>query len=63
MSALSPQDQVIPVVSGEIKPTFWSGVAERLVAIMFAMAAVAAMLGWLYLLAHGLWAAVNWLLF
>ena len=45
MSALSPQDQVIPTVSDEVEPKFWSGLAERLVAIMFAAASVVAMVG------------------
>jgi hypothetical protein len=63
MSAFSPQDQVIPAVSGEVEPKFWSGLAERLVAIIFAAASVVAMVGWLYLLAQGLWAAASWLLF
>jgi hypothetical protein len=53
----------IPAVSGEVEPKFWSGLAERSVAIMFAAAAVVAMVGWLHLLAQGLWAAANWLLF
>jgi hypothetical protein len=63
MSALSPQDQVIPAVSDEVEPKIWSGLAERLVAIMFAAASIVAMAGWLYLLAQGLWAAASWLLF
>jgi hypothetical protein len=63
MSALSPQDQVIPGVSDEVEPKIWSGLAERLVAIMFAAASIVAMSGWLYLLAQGLWTAANWLLF
>jgi hypothetical protein len=63
MSAPSPHDQVTVAVSDEGQPKFWSGLAERSVAIMFAAAAVAAMVGWLYLLVQGLWAAANWLLF
>jgi type VI protein secretion system component VasF len=61
MSALSPHDQV--TVSDKRQPKFWSGLAERSVTILFAVAAVVAMIGWLYLLVQGLWAAANWLLF
>ena len=63
MSALSPDDQITAGVSDRAKSRFWSGLAERSVAIMFAAAALVAMGGWLYLLGEGLWVAANWLLF
>jgi hypothetical protein len=58
MSVPSP-DQVTTTISDAADLKSWSRFGERSTAIMFAIAAVVAMLGWLYLLAQGLWAAVN----
>jgi hypothetical protein len=62
MSALSPDDQVIGGVSDRVQSKIWSGLAERSVAIVFAVAALVAMGGWLYLLGEGLRTAASWLL-
>jgi hypothetical protein len=61
MSILSSPDQVTTTVSDAADLKSWSRFGERSTAIMFATAAVVAMLGWLYLLAQGLWAVASWL--
>jgi hypothetical protein len=63
MSVLSSPEQVATVASDASSLKSWSRFVERSKAIMFSSAAVVAMVGWLYLLAQGLWAVANWLIF
>ena len=60
MSALSSPEQV---ESDTVDLKSWSGFGARSKGIIFAAAAVVAMVGWLYLLALGLWATALWLIF
>jgi hypothetical protein len=60
MSVLSSPEQV-ESDTADLKS--WSGFGARSKGIIFAGAAVVAMVGWLYLLGQGLWAAASWLIF
>jgi hypothetical protein len=59
MSVSSSSEQVATARSdaADLKP--WSGFGERSRAIIFAGAAVVAMVGWLFMLAQGLRAAAS----
>jgi hypothetical protein len=62
MSVLSSPEQVATARSDAADLKSWSGFGERSRAIIFAGAAVVAMVGWLYLLVQSLWAVAIWLI-
>jgi hypothetical protein len=63
MSVSSSSEQIATARSDAADLKSWSGFGERSRAIIFAGAAVVAMVGWLYLLAQGLSAVAIWLIF
>jgi hypothetical protein len=60
---LSPShNQLVPAMSDATQAESRSASAERAIAIAFAAAVSAAMIGWLYMLAVALWDGANWLM-
>jgi hypothetical protein len=60
--SVSPAHDQIDARSDTIHLKSLSRVREQSTAILFGAAAAVAMVGWLYLLAQGLWAAAVWLI-
>jgi hypothetical protein len=62
MSVSTPHDHAATAINGVTQSETKTTLGERAVAIGFALAVSAAMIGWLYMLARGLWDGASWLM-
>ena len=62
MSPSPSNDQVAPIITGDVQTQSRSELVDLAVAIGFAATVSAAMTGWLYLLAVAIWDGANWLM-